>query len=74
MLKTFVLARLIASMKKLLWYLLIICLSIHRIVTGIADKRAWRYDFEYHKQSGRSPKVVALFSATNFSSYIIELL
>ena len=25
------------------------------------------------KQSGRSPKVVALFSATNFSSYIIEL-
>ena len=26
------------------------------------------------KQSGRSPKVVALFSATNFSSYFIELL
>ena len=26
------------------------------------------------KQSGRSPKVVALFSATNFSSFIIELL
>ena len=25
-------------------------------------------------QSGRSPKEVALFSATNFSSYIIELL
>ena len=25
-------------------------------------------------QSGRSPKVVALFSATNFSSYIMELL
>ena len=25
-------------------------------------------------QSGRSPKVVALCSATNFSSYIIELL
>ena len=25
-------------------------------------------------QSGRSPKVVALFSATNFSSYIVELL
>ena len=25
-------------------------------------------------QSGRSPKVVAFFSATNFSSYIIELL
>ena len=25
------------------------------------------------KQSGRSPKVVALFSATNFSSNIIEL-
>ena len=26
------------------------------------------------EQSGRSPKVVALFSAANFSSYIIELL
>ena len=26
------------------------------------------------KQSGRSPEVVALFSATNFSSNIIELL
>ena len=26
-----------------------------------------------YDQSGRSPKVVALFSATNFSSYIIEL-
>ena len=26
------------------------------------------------KQSVRSPKVAALFSATNFSSYIIELL
>ena len=26
----------------------------------------------YLYQSGRSPKVVALFSATNFSSYIIE--
>ena len=26
-----------------------------------------------NKQSGRSPKVVALFPATNFSSYIIEL-
>ena len=26
------------------------------------------------QQSGRSPKVVALFSAANFSSYIIELL
>ena len=25
-------------------------------------------------QSGRSPEVVALFSATNFSSYILELL
>ena len=39
--------------------------------------------FETHKwiitkgpfyELGRSPKVVALFSATNFSSYIIELL
>ena len=28
----------------------------------------------WSEQSGRSPKVVALFSATNFSSYIIELL
>ena len=25
-------------------------------------------------QSGRSPKAVALFSANNFSSYIVELL
>ena len=31
----------------------------------IGSKRLW--------QSGRSPKIVALFSATNFSSYIIEL-
>ena len=29
---------------------------------------------QWSQQSGRSPKVVALFSATNFSSYIIELL
>ena len=28
----------------------------------------------YHDHSGRSPKVVAFFSATNFSSYTIELL
>ena len=28
----------------------------------------------YHNQSGRSPGVVALFSATKFSSNIIELL
>ena len=28
----------------------------------------------YNEQSGRSPKVVALFSVTHFSSYIIELL
>ena len=26
-----------------------------------------------HKQSGRSPKVVALFFVANFSSYIMEL-
>ena len=33
------------------------------------------YDPSYHiDQTGRSPKVVALFSATNFSSYIIKLL
>ena len=30
--------------------------------------------YECTLQSGRSPKVVALFSATNFSSYIIEFL
>ena len=29
---------------------------------------------DLNEQSGRSPKVVALFSATSFSSYIIELL
>ena len=28
----------------------------------------------YHMQSGRSPKVVALFSAANFSRYMEELL
>ena len=33
-----------------------------------------REDRAYAKQSGRSPKVVAFFSATNFSSYILELL
>ena len=33
-----------------------------------------RLGFRLPKQSERSPKVVALFSATNFSSYIIELL
>ena len=31
------------------------------------------YDDGNDYKSGRSPKVVALFSATNFSSYIIEL-
>ena len=31
-------------------------------------------DSRRHNQSGRLPKVVAFFSATNFSSYIIELL
>ena len=35
--------------------------------------KAFNYS-AHHNQSGRSPKVVALFSATNFSSYIIELL
>ena len=35
----------------------------------------WRwFNSVYFYQSGRSPKVVALFSATNFSSYFIELL
>ena len=32
------------------------------------------FHLPYIYQSARSPKVVALFSATNFSSYIIELL
>ena len=32
------------------------------------------FDLRLNKQSGRSPKVVALFSATNFSSYTVELL
>ena len=32
------------------------------------------YHTMFIDQSGRSPKVVALFSATNFSSNIIELL
>ena len=38
----------------------------------------WKIIYEFHlftgPLTGRSPKVVALFSATNFSSYIIELL
>ena len=38
---------------------------------GSHNTNAWG---NYNNQSGRSPKVVALFSATNFSSYIIELL
>ena len=32
----------------------------------------WISTMPHGYQSGRSPKVVALFSATNFSSYIIE--
>ena len=34
----------------------------------------WAQNIQTTKQLGRSPKVVALFSATNFSSNIIELL
>ena len=33
-----------------------------------------RFPVTARQQSGRSPKVVALFSATNFSSIIIEFL
>ena len=36
--------------------------------------QAWKNIHKYVYQLGRSPKVVALFSATNFSSNIIELL
>ena len=36
-------------------------------------QRLHRWSLGMDKQSGRSPKVVALFSATNFSSYIREL-
>ena len=38
---------------------------------GISNKISLKF---VHKQSSRSPKVVSLFSATNFSSYIIEFL
>ena len=45
-------------------------LRCHRNVHHLATN----HHLSYSHQSGRSPKVVALFSATNFSSYIIELL
>ena len=41
-----------------------------QIMAGFMHARASKAPY----QSGRSPKVVALFSATNFSSYIIESL
>ena len=37
-------------------------------------RNVWKMNDMITYQSGRSPKVVALISATNFSSYIIELL
>ena len=42
---------------------------------GLRMRRECRKYIPRHRlqQSGRSPKVVALFSAANFSSYIIEL-
>ena len=52
------------------------CLIITAGVINIADslKRTYVILHEYRVyQSGRSPKVLALFSATNFSSYIIKL-
>ena len=47
--------------------------KIHAFV-WIGIDRFCLYLSRLFHQSGRSPKVVALFSATNFSSYIIELL
>ena len=38
------------------------------------DQMAFYAEYCLTKQLGRSPKVVAVFSATNFSSYIIDLL
>ena len=44
-------------------------------IGGDAKISSFRYLTRFENyQSGRSPKVVALFSAINFSSYIIELL
>ena len=44
---------------------------LKRLVAKIPRRRAAIMPVQ---QLGRSPKVVALFSATKFSSYIIELL
>ena len=49
-----------------------------RYASGDAESlpRMWRFKskWDLHRQSGWSPKVVALFFATNFSSNILELL
>ena len=41
---------------------------------NLHHEQPWIASKESPNQSGRSPRVVSLFSATNFSSYIIELL
>ena len=43
------------------------------LLVGLEPTTSWLHA-AYSEQSGRSPKVVAHFSATNFSSYTIELL
>ena len=47
--------------------------SVFMLSRRHADCRR-RIFIQHTKQSGRSPKVVALFSATNFSNITIELL
>ena len=44
----------------------------HFLQTGGIIIAISNYVSTFTEQSGRSPKVVAFFSATNFSSYIIE--
>ena len=48
-------------------------ITISSIEHWLLDTNVYFYD-GLTDQSGRSPKVVALFSATDFSSYIVELL
>ena len=58
--------------------LLALCARNSSVTGEFASQRPVTRDFDVFfnlsEQSGRSPKVVALFSGTNFSSYIFELL
>ena len=51
-----------------------VVLIMATVPTSLSLWSCFQSSYRFPNQSGRSPKVVALFSATNFSSYIIELL